>query len=201
LALADFNIRVADNVPCHAIRGILADVMGLGKTLSILSAIVSSRLTSVSYQDATASKIQGDMVFPTVLKSRATLIVVTSIRKSVYPRNSGSMSLTFTRGLGRLEEGNSNVSQDLSLFYLKVDETDNNDSHLKQDTLSYMVFHGDGRPKLPECVTEHDLVLTTYATLVADCKGPGVLQKIAWFRVVLDEGKATDYRFTIRCKC
>jgi SNF2 family DNA or RNA helicase len=54
-----------------------------------------------------------------------------------------------------------------------------------------MVFHGDGRPKLHENVIEHDLVLTTYATLVADCKGSKVLQKVEWFRVVLDEGNAT----------
>jgi len=53
-----------------------------------------------------------------------------------------------------------------------------------------MVFHGDGRAKLPENLIENDLVLTTYATLVADCKGPAVLQRIAWFRVVLDEDKA-----------
>lgn len=63
-------------------------------------------------------------------------------------------------------------------------------SHLREDALSYMVFHGDGRPKLPQKIIDHDLVLTTYATLVADTKGAKVLQKIAWFRVVLDEGIA-----------
>jgi len=165
--------------------------MGLGKTLSILSAIVSTRLASVSYQEASESKVQEDMVFPKNFKSRATLIVVTSIRKSPSFQNSCRMSLTFTRGLGRLEEGNSNVRQALSRFILMY-ETDNSGSHLKEDALSYIVFHGDRRPKLPEYVIDHDLVLTTYATMIADCKGSGVLQKIAWFRVVLDEGKAAD---------
>jgi hypothetical protein len=74
--------------------------MGLGKTLSILSAIVSSRPASVSYREVTASKIQEDMVFPTILKSRATLIVLPSIRKRPSPQTSRSMSLTFTRGVG-----------------------------------------------------------------------------------------------------
>ncbi|KAH9212630.1 SNF2 family N-terminal domain-containing protein [Leptodontidium sp. 2 PMI_412] len=60
-------------------------------------------------------------------------------------------------------------------------------SHLREDALSYMVFHGDGRPKLPQNIIGHDLVLTTYATLVADSKGAKVLRKIAWFRVTLDE--------------
>jgi hypothetical protein len=94
--------------------------MGLGKTLSILSAIVSTRLASVSYQEATESKVQEDMVFPTTLKSRATLIVVTSIRKGPSLQNSHRMPLTFTRGLGRLEEGNGIVSQALSRFHFKV---------------------------------------------------------------------------------
>jgi hypothetical protein len=94
--------------------------MGLGKTLSILSAIVSTRLASISYQEATESKAQEDMVFPTALKSRATLIIVTSIRKSPSLQNSRRMSLTFTRGLGWLEEGNGNVSQALSRFHFKV---------------------------------------------------------------------------------
>jgi len=99
------------------------------------------------------------------------------------------MALTFIRGLRRLEAGNSNVSQDLPNG-IKSYGIVNNESHLKEDTLNYMVFHGDGRAKLPENLIENDLVLTTYATLVADCKGPAVLQRIAWFRVVLDEDKA-----------
>jgi SNF2 family DNA or RNA helicase len=70
-------------VPCHAIGGILADVMGLGKTLSILSAIVSTRAASLSYQKIKESKIQENMIIPSILQSRATLVVVTSIRKNL----------------------------------------------------------------------------------------------------------------------
>jgi SNF2 family DNA or RNA helicase len=35
----------------------------------------------------------------------------------------------------------------------------------------------------------HDMVLTTFATLVADFKRRKVLHNLEWFRVVLDEGK------------
>jgi hypothetical protein len=97
--------------------GILADVMGLGKTLSILTAIMSSRLTSMSYQKVTESRVQEGIISPTVLRSRATLVVVTSIRKTPIPQNSCSMSLTCTRGLGGMEEGNSNVSQNLTRWH------------------------------------------------------------------------------------
>ena len=34
----------------------------------------------------------------------------------------------------------------------------------------------------------HDIVLTTYATLVADFKRHRVLHDLEWFRVILDEG-------------
>lgn len=50
-------------------------------------------------------------------------------------------------------------------------------------------FHGDCRPKIPTAVTDNDIVLTTYATAVADWKGCKVLQQISWFRLVLDEGE------------
>jgi len=54
--------------------------------------------------------------------------------------------------------------------------------------LSITTFHGDKRTKRTNDLCDVDIVLTTYATLVADRKGRKLLQKIAWFRVVLDEG-------------
>jgi len=54
-------------------------------------------------------------------------------------------------------------------------------------------FHGDRRAKSPEALNGVDVVLTTYATLAADWKKRRVLQSVAWFRVVLDEGKSPFY--------
>jgi len=62
-------------------------------------------------------------------------------------------------------------------------------SHVKPDILRICIFHGSSRPKSPEGVIDHDLVLTTYATLSADSKDLKILQEIEWYRVVLDEGK------------
>jgi hypothetical protein len=89
------------------------------------------------------------------------------------------MSLTCTRGLGRLEAGNINVSRNLKFDEIRAYEIDHRDSHLQEAILSCMVFHGKSRPKFPESVIGHDLVLTTYATLVADSKGSKVLQNVA----------------------
>ncbi|KAH7330240.1 SNF2 family N-terminal domain-containing protein [Rhexocercosporidium sp. MPI-PUGE-AT-0058] len=144
------GISTLDQIPSYAVGGILADVMGLGKTLSILSAILSSKLASAMYQKAIESKVLSGMTSAPILVSRATLVIVTSIQV--------------------LDGWKREIA-----------------THLHDGALNYVVFHGDGRPKLPQKIVEHDIVLTTYATLVADCKGARILQKIAWFRVVLDE--------------
>lgn len=62
--------------------------------------------------------------------------------------------------------------------------------HFRPQTLEVGRFHGDGRAKTPNALLSYDIVLTTYHTLAADWKGKKILQKIAWFRVTLDEGKS-----------
>lgn len=66
----------------------------------------------------------------------------------------------------------------------------NSRSHVKSGTLQICIFHGSSRPKSPEEVRDYDLVLITYETLSADSNVLGVLQKIKWYRVVLDEDKS-----------
>ena len=51
------------------------------------------------------------------------------------------------------------------------------------------IFHGEGRVKSPDLLGGCDILLTTYHTLAADWKGRKVLQKVKWFRVILDEGE------------
>src|SRR5437667_2654527 len=77
--------RASDNIPSNAMGGILADEMGLGKTLSILSAVLSSRHAALSYQQAIEGDHQHDPICSMALRSRATLVVVTSIRKPCRP--------------------------------------------------------------------------------------------------------------------
>ncbi|RYP40561.1 hypothetical protein DL767_001561 [Monosporascus sp. MG133] len=59
--------------------------------------------------------------------------------------------------------------------------------HLKSGSLKALRFHSSNRPKLAAAVVDHDVVLTTYATLAADSKGYRILQEIEWYRVILDE--------------
>ena len=61
-------------------------------------------------------------------------------------------------------------------------------SHLAENCLNVATFHGSDRGDEPEAFINPDLVLTTYATLVKDHQNAGVLHRLKWFRVVLDEG-------------
>lgn len=54
--------------------------------------------------------------------------------------------------------------------------------------LNLILFHGQDRHKNPDTLATTDVVLTTYGTLAADYKKVRLLQKMDWYRVVLDEG-------------
>ncbi|RYP55722.1 hypothetical protein DL771_012463 [Monosporascus sp. 5C6A] len=139
--------RPKDDIPSYSMGGILADVMGLGKTLSMISAIVSSLPQATEYITA---EYQNCVSPASGCRSRATLVIVTSM-------------------------------QVLDVWEREVS------IHVDPSTLRICIFHGSSRPKSPEGVIDHDLVLTTYATLSADRDNLRVLQKIEWYRVVLDE--------------
>ncbi|RTE72192.1 hypothetical protein BHE90_013394 [Fusarium euwallaceae] len=59
--------------------------------------------------------------------------------------------------------------------------------HFRDGSLRVLIFHGESRSTLPTAMKDHDIVLTTFATLVADFKRGKVLHNVEWFRVVLDE--------------
>ncbi|KAI0098043.1 SNF2 family N-terminal domain-containing protein [Nemania sp. FL0031] len=139
--------------------GIDADVMGLGKTLTMLSAI------AFTIQVATDFAGLG-MQVGELHKSRATLVIVPS-------------------------------HQLIEVWRSEIEK------HFKEDTLYVGVFHGSSRAKTEQELTSNDIVLTTYHTLVADQKSSGLLQRIEWFRVVLDEAhwirNSTSQQFKAAC--
>lgn len=57
------------------------------------------------------------------------------------------------------------------------------------NALRYIRFHGPNRPQTAEALTAPDIVLTTYATMAADRDSWGLLYRMEWYRVVLDEGQ------------
>lgn len=62
-------------------------------------------------------------------------------------------------------------------------------SHIAENYLNVATFLGNDRGNEPRAFTSSDLVLTTYSTLVKDYQNAGILHRLKWFRVILDEGK------------
>ena len=59
--------------------------------------------------------------------------------------------------------------------------------------MRYLKYHGQRREKDPAALLNKEVVLTTYETVSADfARGDSVLYKVAWFRIVLDEGKCKN---------
>ncbi|CAG1977733.1 unnamed protein product [Fusarium graminearum] len=142
-----FHTRVPSHkaIPSLSLGGILADVMGLGKTLTILVSIYHSRCSAENFQN---TNIDVDMDQPTYPRTSATLVVVTS-------------TLSVTNHTGH--------------------------RHFRDGSLRVNTFHGESRSTQSTSLMNYDIVLTTFATLVSDCKRHKVLQSVEWFRVVLDE--------------
>jgi hypothetical protein len=62
--------------------------------------------------------------------------------------------------------------------------------HLSQDSLQWYKYHGDNRDVSMVALLKHDIVLTTYATLVYEFqRGASMLHRTHWYRFVLDEGE------------
>jgi SWI/SNF-related matrix-associated actin-dependent regulator of chromatin subfamily A3 len=72
-------------------------------------------------------------------------------------------------------------------------------SKLADKSLRIVEYHGGSRPRDVQLLAAHDVVVTTYETLVSDMQGrskalrnkePNPLACIKWWRVVLDESHA-----------
>jgi SNF2 family DNA or RNA helicase len=67
--------------------------------------------------------------------------------------------------------------------------------HVHEGTLRVSKFHGQGKLNDHVTLLDHDVVLTTYATVASEfSKDNSVLYRVEWFRVVLDEGTFSLHR-------
>jgi len=131
--------------------GILADDMGLGKSLTMISVIVSSLDRALEYAVANTHGIQD--LHRRIVPSKATLIVVPSV-------------LLIDNWIAEIEK------------------------HVLPGTLAVHKYHGAEKAVNMFCLLQKDVVLTTYASVTTEFRrGVGLLNKIEWFRLILDEGK------------
>lgn len=163
--------------------GILADMMGLGKTLSILSLVAGSLDDSKQWG---VSK-------PTQPKD------VPNPSTKAHPRMQ-------TLGLTRVK-----TNTRATLLVCPLSTITNWEEQIKQHiepkTFTYHIYHGSNRIKDVEKLADFDLVITTYGSVSSELSarskgkaGPFPLEALGWFRIVLDEAHMIREQATLQFK-
>ncbi|KAG5989524.1 hypothetical protein E4U52_005488 [Claviceps spartinae] len=167
--------------------GILADMMGLGKTLSILS-LVASTLREARDWERT----------PIVQRPNAKV-------DSKASSNGHAASQT------NLEPATVKRHVKTTLIICPLSTVSNWEEQLKQhlapDSLSYHVYHGTNRIKDVDKLAEFDVVISTYGSVSYELasrrrrkEGSFPLEEIGWFRIVLDEAHMIREQTTLQFK-
>uniref|UniRef100_A0A803QKU8 Uncharacterized protein n=1 Tax=Cannabis sativa TaxID=3483 RepID=A0A803QKU8_CANSA len=154
--------------------GILADAMGLGKTIMTISLLLAhSERSFVSQPSGEGSEVGNSSSSPNLQKRTAKLPGVDKLtmQKSTL-MNGGSLIICPMTLLGQ--------------WKAEIE------THVKPGSLSVYVHYGQSRPKDATFLTQSDVVITTYGVLASEFSAEnteesGGLYSVRWFRVVLDE--------------
>ena len=159
--------------PPQVLGGILADMMGLGKTLSILSLIVQT-LDNEAQEWAQQS--------PTIFEDE----------RDLCPTRKGKTALPKIEP-ARLVQ-NCKTTLLVSPLSTIANWEEQIKQHIKPGTVKYYIYHGANRCKDIKKLAEYDLVITTYGSVASEFNyrskkkhGTYPLEEMNWFRIVLDE--------------
>ncbi|KAL6860125.1 hypothetical protein ACO1O0_004150 [Amphichorda felina] len=165
--------------------GILADMMGLGKTLSILSLVASSFDAARAWEAATPMQPTAPETKPSrhdMLSSQSPLRLTPLIR---------------------------NVKTTLLVCPLSTvtNWEEQIKAHTREGSISYHIYHGSNRIKDPAKLATFDLVITTYGSVSNELSsrnkgksGVYPLEQLGWFRIVLDEAHMIREQSTLQFK-
>jgi SNF2 family DNA or RNA helicase len=165
--------------------GILADMMGLGKTLSILSLVAATRGAASQWE-----------VLPPVQPSAP----------ETKPSRPDGLPAQPNLGLTPLTR---NVRSTLLICPLSTVSNweEQVKQHFEQGSLTYHVYHGSNRIKDPAKLAAFDIVITTYGSVSNELSsrrkgkdGSYPLEEIGWFRIVLDEAHMIREQSTLQFK-
>lgn len=167
--------------------GILADMMGLGKTLSILSLITKTRDAAKAWESLAP-------VQPKALDKRQ--------------GHTKSFELPKAQGLGLT---NLRLNSRATLLICPLSTISNWEEQMKQHfkpgSVQYHIYHGQNRLRDPIELAKFDLVVTTYGSVSSElnsrAKGKRTLcplEEVGWFRIVLDEAHMIREQNTLQFK-
>ncbi|KAK6853338.1 SNF2 family domain-containing protein [Apiospora arundinis] len=180
--------QVHHQPPPETFGGILADMMGLGKTLSILSLVTSTL-------DAAEEWSKSEPVQP---------------RPPTQKKNHGQSRFNVPTpeplALTRISR-NSRATLLVCPLTTITNWEEQIKTHIKPGTFSYYIYHGSNRIRDPKKLAQYDLVITTYGSVSTEVgsrhkgrAGPHPLEEIGWFRVVLDEAHMIREQSTLQFK-
>lgn len=165
--------QTVQNSPPQVLGGILADMMGLGKTLSILSLIIHTLDTEAQrWAELKPCEQRDDRDLCPMRKGKTAL---PQIEQTPLVRNCKATLLVSP--LSTIANWEEQIKQ-----------------HVKPGTLKYYIYHGAGRTKDINKLADYDLVITTYGSVASEFNhrskkkgGSYPLEEMNWFRIVLDE--------------
>ncbi|KAJ4901761.1 DNA repair protein RAD5B [Raphanus sativus] len=141
--------------------GILADAMGLGKTVMTIALILARPgRGNPENEDDLATDVNGNK--PKGKESHKALTCVKA-------------------------KGGTLIICPMALLSQWKDELE---THSKPDTVSVLSYYGGDRTQDAKAIASHDVVLTTYGVLTSAYKQDktnSIFHRIDWFRIVLDE--------------
>ncbi|XP_020527312.1 putative SWI/SNF-related matrix-associated actin-dependent regulator of chromatin subfamily A member 3-like 2 isoform X1 [Amborella trichopoda] len=161
--------------------GILADAMGLGKTIMTIALLLS-------HSDKGGSG-SGPVSQHSSYTGEVSSIIDHSPDMSEDPIISSGFSKLVKLGkISHVSGGNLIVCPMTLLGQWKAEI----EAHVEPGSLSLYVHYGQSRPKDAKVLTQYDVVLTTYGVLASEFQAEnaednGGLYSVRWFRVVLDE--------------
>ncbi|CAG8528954.1 2272_t:CDS:10 [Cetraspora pellucida] len=173
--------------------GIVADDMGLGKTIQIIALILSTQSEAHSFCQ------NSDEACP------SNAMIETSKFGAHLSDSLASKSLTFSKQDPLIRSRGTLIVCPLSTVSNWEEQLS---SHVQEGALSLYVYHGGARISDPSLLVNYDVVITTYNVSGTEyskqsrenCSIPSALQKIHWFRIVLDEAHIIKDVNTVQSK-